>query len=205
MYPGCPSRLHQLGSGSRPISSCSKPTGSDYETARASPPREGSALLQGRCRVWPLWRAYEGPLRRSDAARWTLGMFAIAHTAPRGTALPNDRMTWPVDEVIGDLIAAEMTPHAVELALEIRKKSKPAMTRPIGSGGVPSNALKIDAELAQHVSSCMLVDPGNRLVADTLERENGTTSCASWPAHRKKERAPCARTASRWTTQSGSG
>ena len=29
---------------------------------------------------------------------------------------------WPVDEVIGDLIAAEMTPHAVELALEIRKE-----------------------------------------------------------------------------------
>ena len=72
--------------------------------------------------------------------------------------------------MIGDLIAAEMTPHAVELALEIQERNrKPAMTRPIGSGGVPSNALRSMPSL-HSVGSCWLI-LGNRLVADTLERE----------------------------------
>ena len=96
---------------------------------------------------------------------------------------------WPVDEVIGDLIAAEMTPHAVQLALEIRKEIEARYDEADRLRRRAVERAQIDAELAQR--RFMLVDPGNRLVADTLERE-WNDKLASWPAHRKKERAPCA-------------
>ncbi len=76
---------------------------------------------------------------------------------------------WPVDEVIGDLIAAEMTPHAVELALEIRKEIEARYDEADRLRRRAVERAQIDAELAQR--RFMLVDPGNRLVADTLERE----------------------------------
>ena len=81
------------------------------------------------------------------------------------------------------MIAAEMTPHAVELALEIRKEIEARYDEADRLRQRAVDALQIDAELAQR--RFMLVDPGNRLVADTLV--NGRQLL--WPAHRKKERA----------------
>jgi hypothetical protein len=68
----------------------------------------------------------------------------------------------PIDEAIGELVAEEMTPTAVELALEIRRE--------IEAQYEEADRLRCRAiDLAQR--RYMLVDPGNRLVADTLEGE----------------------------------
>ena len=75
----------------------------------------------------------------------------------------------PIDEAIGKLITDRMTPAAVELALEIRREIE---ARHAEADQLRSRAVEraqIDADLAER--RFMLVDPNNRLVADTLERE----------------------------------
>ena len=62
-------------------------------------------------------------------------------------------------------MTGEMTPAAIELALEIRREIEEAdqlRCRAV-------ERAQIEADLAQR--RFKLVDPGNRLVADTLERE----------------------------------
>src|SRR5271157_5849060 len=75
----------------------------------------------------------------------------------------------PVDEAIGELIAAKMTPAAVELALEIRKEIEARHEEADRLRLRAVERARIEADLAQR--RFMLVDPNNRLVADTLERE----------------------------------
>jgi hypothetical protein len=73
----------------------------------------------------------------------------------------------PVDEAIAALIAERMTPAAVALALEIRREIE---TRQEEADRLRCRAIeraKFEADLAQR--RFMLVDPGNRLVANTLE------------------------------------
>jgi hypothetical protein len=94
----------------------------------------------------------------------------------------------PIDIAIGELIAAEMTPAAVELALEIRKEIE---TRHDEADRLRLRAVEraqFEAELAQR--RFMLVDPSNRLVADTLEREwnDKLRALASAQEDRERER-----------------
>jgi len=75
----------------------------------------------------------------------------------------------PIDTAIGELIATEMTPAAVELALEIRKEIEARHDEADRLRLRAVERAQFEAELAQR--RFMLVDPNNRLVADTLERE----------------------------------
>ena len=142
--------------------------GISYETARASPPREGSALLQGRavCGRCGAHMRVHYAARRGQVDTWYVCNRAYSS---RGEPHCQTIAGWPVDEVIGDLIAAEMTPHAVELALEIRKEIEARYDEADRLRRRAVERAQIEAELAQR--RFMLVDPGNRLVADTLERE----------------------------------
>ena len=75
----------------------------------------------------------------------------------------------PIDAAIGVLVAEKMTPAAVDLALEIRREIE---TRQQEADRLRSRAVEraqFEADLAQR--RFMLVDPSNRLVADTLEAE----------------------------------
>jgi hypothetical protein len=94
---------------------------------------------------------------------------------------------WPVDEAIGELIAAEMTPAAVELALEIRKEIEARHDEADRLRLRAVERAQFDAELAQR--RFMLVDPGNRLVADTLEREWNDKLRILGGAQKERERA----------------
>ena len=92
----------------------------------------------------------------------------------------------PVDEAIGELIAAKMTPAAVELALEVRGEME---TRHDEADRLRLRAIEraqIDTDLAQR--RFMLVDPNNRLVADTLEREWNDKLRALANAQEERER-----------------
>ncbi|MBZ5763884.1 zinc ribbon domain-containing protein, partial [Rhizobium sp. VS19-DR96] len=75
----------------------------------------------------------------------------------------------PVDEAIGMLIAEQMTPAAVELALEVRKEIQARHEEADRLRCRAIERAQTEAELAQR--RFMLVDPSNRLVADTLEGE----------------------------------
>jgi hypothetical protein len=142
--------------------------GRGYEVARASPPREGAALLQGRVVCGRCGRHLRA---RYAARRGRLEAWYVCDRAHGACGEPNCQSIAgaPIDEAIGALITAEMTPAAVDLALEIRREIK---ARHDDADRLRLRAVEraqIEADLAQR--RFMLVDPNNRLVADTLERE----------------------------------
>lgn len=142
--------------------------GRGYQAVRASPPREGAALLQGRVvcgRCGSHMKARYAD-RRGQVDTWYV--CSRAYEA-RGERHCQSIAGWPIDEAIGELIAAEMTPAAVELVLEIRKEIEARHDEADQLRLRAVERAQIDAELAQR--RFMLVDPNNRLVADTLERE----------------------------------
>ena len=140
--------------------------GQGYELARASPPREGAALLQGRAVCGRCGRHMRV---RYAARRSRLEAWYVCDRAHGNSAEPNCQSIAgpPIDEAIGALIVQEMTPAAVELALEIRAQIE---TRQQEADQLRCRAIEraqIEADLAQR--RFLLVDPANRLVADTLE------------------------------------
>ena len=92
----------------------------------------------------------------------------------------------PIDKAIGALVAEEVTPAAVELALEIRSEIE---ARYQEADQIRSRAVEraqIEVDLAQR--RYMLVDPSNRLVADTLEGEWNEKLRALAKAREERER-----------------
>ena len=75
----------------------------------------------------------------------------------------------PIDKAIGALVTESMTPAAVELALEIRREIEARYEEADQLRCRAIQRAQIEADLAQR--RFMLVDPNNRLVADTLESE----------------------------------
>jgi DNA invertase Pin-like site-specific DNA recombinase/predicted DNA-binding protein (UPF0251 family) len=161
--------------------------GHGYEVARASPPREGAALLQGRAvcgRCGTHMRA-RYITRRGKQEAWY-----VCDRSHRGAPNCQSIAGWPVDDAIGALVAEKMTPAAVELALEIRKEIE---TRYEEADRLRLRAIEraqIEADLAQR--RFMLVDPANRLVADTLEGEWNEKLRALAQAREERERARAA-------------
>ena len=142
--------------------------GRGYELARASPPREGAALLQGRAVCGRCGRYLRV---RYAARRGRLEAWYVCDRAHGSRGEPNCQSIagGPIDEAIGALVVASMTPAAVELALEIRKDIEARYEEADRLRCRAIERAQIEADLAQR--RFMLVDPGNRLVADTLEGE----------------------------------
>jgi hypothetical protein len=93
----------------------------------------------------------------------------------------------PVDAAIGSLVAEEMTPAAVELAIEIRREIEARHEEADQLRCRAMERAQNEADLAQR--RFMLVDPGNRLVADTLEREWNEKLRALAGVREERERA----------------
>jgi len=142
--------------------------GRGYEVARASPPREGVALLQGRavCGRCGKYFRIRYAMRRGRQEAWYV--CDRAHGA-RGEPNCQSIAGPPIDAAIGALVTEQMTPAAVALALDIRRELEARYdeAEQLRCRGI--ERAQIDADLAQR--RFMLVDPSNRLVADTLERE----------------------------------
>jgi DNA invertase Pin-like site-specific DNA recombinase len=142
--------------------------GRGYEVARASPPRDGAALLQGRAvcgRCGGHFRVRYAARRGRLEAWYVCDRSHNSHGEPTCQSIAGV----PIDKAVGALVAAIMTPAAVELALEIRKEIESRHDEADRLRFRAVERAQIDADLAQR--RFMLVDPNNRLVADTLERE----------------------------------
>jgi hypothetical protein len=85
------------------------------------------------------------------------------------------------------LVTESMTPAAVELALEIRREIEARYEEADQLRCRVIERAQIEADLAQR--RFMLVDPNNRLVADTLEREWNDKLRALAEAREERERA----------------
>jgi DNA invertase Pin-like site-specific DNA recombinase len=160
--------------------------GRSYELARASPPREGAALLQGRAVCGRCGRHFRVRYadRRGRQEAWYV--CDRGHTAC-GELNCQSIAAAPVDASIGALVAEEMTPAAVELAIEIRREIEVRHEEADQLRCRAIDRAQIEADLAQR--RFMLVDPGNRLVADTLEREWNEKLRALAGVREERERA----------------
>jgi DNA invertase Pin-like site-specific DNA recombinase len=145
-----------------------KTNGQGYEVARASPPREGTALLQGRAVCGRCGKHFR---IRYASRRGRLEAWYICDRAHGYRGEPNCQSIAgpPIDKAIGMLIGEQMTPAAVELALEIRREIEARHEEADRLRRRAIDRAQIEADLAQR--RFMLVDPNNRLVADTLEGE----------------------------------
>jgi len=142
--------------------------GRGYEVARASPPREGAALLQGRAVCGRCGRHFR--LRYATRRGRQEGWYVCDRAqGTRGEPCCQSIAGAPIDEAVGELIATMMTPAAIELALEIRREIEARHDEADRLRLRAVERAQFDADLAQR--RFMLVDPNNRLVADTLERE----------------------------------
>jgi len=159
--------------------------GRAYELARASPPREGAALLQGRAICGRCGRhRVRYARRRGREEAWYV--CDRGHTA-RGESNCQSIAGAPIDEAVGSLVAEEMTPAAVELAIEIRREVEARCEEADQLRCRAMERAQIEADLAQR--RFMLVDPSNRLVAYTLEREWNEKLRALAETREERERA----------------
>lgn len=142
--------------------------GRAYELARASPPREGAALLQGRA---VCGRCGSHMRVRYAARRGKLEAWYVCDRAHGKTGEPNCQSIAgpPIDEAISALVIENMTPAAVELALDIRSEIEARQQEADQLRCRAVERAQIEADLAQR--RFLLVDPANRLVADTLEAQ----------------------------------
>ncbi len=163
-----------------------KENGQGYRAARASIPREGPALLQGKavCGQCGRFLQVRYAARRSRRESWYVCDRAHAYLGePKCQSIAGP----PVDEAIGRLIVELMTPTAVDLALEVRKEIEARHEEADQLRCRAIERAKIDADLAQR--RFMLVDPNNRLVADTLESEWNERLRSLAEARDERERA----------------
>lgn len=146
--------------------------GRPYTTARNAPPREGAALLQGRvvCGRCGNYMGVRYLTRRGKHEAW--------YVCYRERAVDGDRYCqsiagMSVDQAIGALIRREVTPSAITLSLEIRRDIEAQFLESDQLHQRAVQRAQIEADLARR--RFMLVDPANRLVADTLEGEWNTS------------------------------
>src|ERR1700733_8043625 len=160
--------------------------GHGYDAARASSPREGVALLQGRA---VCGRCGQHLRVRYREARGRLESWYVCDRTTDARPEPNCQSLAgaPIDEAIGLLVAEKMTPAAVELALEIRREIEARHDEADQLRCRAMERAQIEADLAQR--RFMMVDPGNRLVADTLEADWNGKLRALATARDERERA----------------
>jgi len=157
--------------------------GRTYELARSSPPREGAALLQGRAVCGRCGRHLRVRYRSARGKQEVWYVCDREHSTLGGPDCQSIAGP-PIDEAIGALVIEKMTPAAVELALEIRREIEARQEEADQLRGRAIERAQLEADLAQR--RFMLVDPNNRLVADTLESEWNDKLRAL--AHARKER-----------------
>lgn len=160
--------------------------GRPYELARASPPREGAALLQGRAvcaRCGNHFRVRYVTRRGKQEAWYVCDRGHAARGEPNCQSIAGV----PIDKAVGALVAESMTPAAVELVLGVRRAIEVRYEEADQLRGRAIERAQFEADLAQR--RFMLVDPNNRLVADTLEREWNDKLRALAEAREERERA----------------
>ncbi|EKY8362078.1 recombinase family protein [Salmonella enterica] len=160
--------------------------GHGYQATRASLPREGAALLQGRAVCGQCGRHLRV---RYATRRGRQEIWYICDRAQQYQGGPHCQSIagQPVDEAVSLLIAEQMTPLSVELTLAIRREIEKRYEEADRLRCCAIERARTQADLAQR--RFMQVDPDNRLVADTLESEWNEKLRILASAREERERA----------------
>lgn len=135
---------------------------------RASPPREGPALLQGLaiCGVCGKRMAVRYHARKGRRLpEYVCQREGIQHATARCQHIPGAGL----DEAIGELLVEAVTPLALEVTLAIQEELNQRAEEVDRLRRQEVERARYEAELAQR--RYMRVDPDNRLVASTLEAD----------------------------------
>jgi DNA invertase Pin-like site-specific DNA recombinase len=139
-----------------------------YGIGRNSPPREGSALLQGRAICGVCGRyfrvRYRSSRRREES--WYIcdrASNSLGKSHCQSIAGP------PIDRAIGLVVIEKVTPKAIELTLEVYKEIQAQQQKADQLRCRSIERAQYESDLAQR--RFMKIDPDNRLVADILERD----------------------------------
>ena len=136
---------------------------------RKTPPREGPCLLQGiaicgKCgQRMTIRYKYRGQGRTDPV--YLCQRSRIEKGAPNCQYIPGAC----VDEAIGELLIASVTPLSLEVALEVQRELESRFNEADKLRKQQVERAEYEANLARR--RFMQVDPENRLVADTLEAE----------------------------------
>lgn len=135
---------------------------------RASPPREGPALLQGLaiCGICGKRMTVRYHSRRGQAIpEYLCQREGIAHGGPACQRVPGAGL----DQAIGNLLVEVVTPLALEVALAVQEELNQRAEEADRLRRQQVERARYEADLARR--RYMQVDPDNRLVADALEAE----------------------------------
>jgi DNA invertase Pin-like site-specific DNA recombinase len=137
----------------------------------AGPPREGAALCQGiiicgKCGTRMTVRYHRR--RGTDWPTYLCQRDGIENARPICTAIPGASL----DQAIGQLLLATLTPLAVEAALTVTAELEHRATEADALRAAHVERARYHADLARR--RYLAVDPANRLVADTLEADWNT-------------------------------
>jgi len=159
---------------------------------RLSPPREGTALLQGlaicgRCgrRMTVRYHTRRGV----EVPDYECINRCIQDGAQRCQTIPGGT----VDATVGRLLLDTLTPHALEVALTVQAEldTRAAEADALRRGHVERARHRADLARRRYLA----VDPDNRLVADSLEADWNDALRALHTAHEDSERASTAASA----------
>ena len=135
---------------------------------RSGPPREGPALLQGRV-LCGLCGERMG-VHYSREHGHTVPTYVCQETAlRRGGKICQTVPGKVVDAAVAKLLIEMMTPMTLAVTLEVQRELAARVAETDAVRRQHVDRMRYDAELARR--RYMLVDPANRLVADTLEAE----------------------------------
>lgn len=139
-----------------------------YQLARESIPREGHALLQGKaiCGICGCKMRVRYADRRGRNEAWYIcDRAGSAHSAPQCQSIAGNG----ADKAVGELVAKKVTPAAVELALAVREEIEKRHDEADQLRLRTVERAQTETNLAER--RYMMVDPDNRLVADSLEAD----------------------------------
>ena len=135
---------------------------------RAGPPREGPALLQGRV-VCGLCGERMGVRYHQEHGRM-VPIYICQETSVRcGGKVCQTVPGKVVDTAVANLMIELMTPMTLAVTLDVQRELKARTIETDALRRKHVERLRYDAELARR--RYMMVDPANRLVADSLESE----------------------------------
>jgi DNA invertase Pin-like site-specific DNA recombinase len=136
-------------------------------TAVRTPPREGPALLQGILLCGRCGRRMTVRYHRRRHGKVSLLYYCQREATEHGGLLCQHVPGWGVDQAIGELLTQAMVPEAVGVAMEVYEELRRRIEEVGSLYRCQVERTRHEAELAEH--QFLLVNPENRLVADTLE------------------------------------
>lgn len=138
-----------------------------YDKARR-PPREGHALLQGLgvCGVCGQRMRVKYQSRRGRLDVWYV---CWRSAADRGDPACQSVAGHRIDGAVSDIVAKAITPTTIELAVAVRRELEARLRDADRIRSMAVQRAEQAADLARR--RFMMVDPANRLVADSLEAD----------------------------------